>query len=235
MDVHWDALIQGTTTGLVGAGVLAILISGRNRIRDEFLRWRIRRKLNGIGIGSGIDGLSTSIYNESGREMIVRQVAFLIGGAYIVLLPSGELTSSYKEQTRKPTRAEIRRLKKGEMIQMTAEMQFRTWKVPPNPAGFVPLPPYTKMSFVLPAQFVADSTDSIQGFRIVLEYVTKTGDKKILQHDVKPLHAKHIQDTLDHFREEIRNGNFNKARRLFQMPEVVMKSQPNQGETKPSD
>jgi hypothetical protein len=86
MQVHWDALVQGTTTGLVGAGVLAVLVSSRNRIRNEFLKRRIQRKLDRISTGSGLEGITTSIRNETGREMVVRQVAFLMGGTYIVLL-----------------------------------------------------------------------------------------------------------------------------------------------------
>lgn len=214
-------------TGLVGAGVLALLVTCRNGVRDKLLERRLRRDLNRSGgVGSGIHGITTSIYNETGREMVVRQVAFLMGGTYIILLPSGELTSSYKGQNRKPTRAEIRRMKQGEIIQMEAQMQFRSWKVPPSPAGFVTLTPYTKSSFLLPAQFVADSSDSIQAVRVVLEYVTKSGDRRILQHDVNSKHSEHTEKTLAHFREEIRSGNLNEARRMFQMPEIVLKPKP---------
>jgi hypothetical protein len=227
MQINWDAVVQGTTTGLVGAGVLAVLVSGRNRVRNELLRRRIQRKLDRLSVGSGLAGITTSIRNETGRGMVVRQVAFLIGGTYIVLLPAGELTSSYKGETRKPTRAEMRRLKRGEMIEMEAQMQFGSWKVPPDQAGFVALPPYTKSSFILPAQFIANSNDSIQLVRVVLEYETRTGDKKILQHDVKWVDDQHVQKTWTHFHEEITNGNLNKARRMFQMPEVVVKSKTN--------
>src|SRR5207302_151871 len=103
MSVHWDAVIQGTMTGLVGAGVLAILTTGRNRIRNGLLKRRIGRNLDRIAVGSGINGITMGVHNETPRDMIVRQVAFLMGEAYIILLPSAELTSSYKGQTRKPT------------------------------------------------------------------------------------------------------------------------------------
>jgi hypothetical protein len=229
MDIHWNAVIQGTMTGLVGAAVLAVLVGGRNRLRNELLRWRIQRKLNRINVGSGLAGITTSVANETGRDMVVRQIAFLMGETYVVLLPSGELTSSYKGQGRKPTRAEMRRLKRGEMIQMESEVQFGSWKVPPDKAGFVALSPYTKTSFVLPAQFIADSVDTIQSIRIVLEYTTRTGDKKILQHEVRPRNAQHVQNTLNHFHEELRNGNLNKARRMFQMPEVTVKPKADDG------
>ena len=176
-----------------------------------------------MSIGSGLTGVTTSVHNEAGRDMVVRQVAFFMGGAYIVLLPAGELTSAYEGQSRKLTRAEMRRVKKGEMVQMEAQMQFASWKVRPSEAGFVPLPPYTKATFLLPARFLASSTDSIQIIRVVLEYVTRTGDKRILQHDVKPRHPDIIQKILDHFREELRSGNLNEARRMFGMPEIIVK------------
>lgn len=222
MHVHWDAVIQGTVTGLVGAAVIAVLVSSRNRIQNLLQRVRIQRALDSTGFGYGISGITTGIHNETGREMVVRQVAFRIGGNFIVLLPSGELTSAYKGQRRKPTRAEIRRLRKGEMIQGQAEMHFATWRVSPGLGGFVALPPYTKTSFTLPAQFIADSDQPIESIRVVLEYVTRSGDKKMLQHDIKPKHPEHLQKTLDHFRAELRNGNLNKARRNFGMAEVVV-------------
>jgi hypothetical protein len=224
MELPWDALLEGTTTGVVGAGVLGLLTVCRNRLREQALRRWIRRNLNTMGIGTSLEGITTSIHNQTGSEMIVRQVTFLIDGTYIVLLPSGELTSSYKGQNRKPTRAEMHRLKKGEMIQTEAQMQFGSWKVPPGPAGFVTLPPYTKTSFVLPAQFVANSNSPITRIRVVLEYTTRTGEKKILQHDLKSKHPAHIQTTLDHFREELQSGRFNEARRMFRMPEIAIKS-----------
>jgi hypothetical protein len=223
MDVHWDAVIQGTVTGLVGAAVIAGLVSSRNRIRNLLQRVRIQRALDSTGFGYGISGITTGIHNETGREMVVRQVAFRIGGNFIVLLPSGELTSAYKGQRRKPTRAEMRRLRRGEMIQGQAEMHFATWRVPPGLGGFVALPPYTKTSFTLPAQFIADSDQSVESIRVVLEYVTRGGDKKLLQHDIKPKHPAHLQKTLDHFRAELKNGNLNEARRNFGMAEVVVR------------
>lgn len=221
MRVHWDALIPGTVTGLVGAGVLAVLVSARNRIRNELLKRRIRKTLDRVGVGSGIQGITMSVHNETGREMVVRQIAFLMGGTYIVLLPSGELTSAYRGESRKPTRAEMRRLRKGEVIQMEAQMQFGSWKVPPVPAGFVALPPYTKSSFILPAEFIGGSDHPIKGIRIVLEYVTRSGDKKILQRDVRSKHPEQMKKTLDHFRDELRSGSFNKARRMFGMAEIA--------------
>lgn len=121
----------------------------------------------------------------------------------------------------------MRRLKKGEMVQMEAQMQFGSWKVPASPAGFVTLPPYTKTSFILPAQFVADSDSSIAGLRVVLEYTTRSEEKKILQHDVKSKHPQHGQTTLDHFRNELRSGSLNNARRRFRMPEITVKPKPN--------
>lgn len=227
MQFHWDALIQGTTTGLVGAGVLGLLSLCHNRIRDRQLKRSIRKNLNRRGIGSSLEGITISVANQTGREMAVRQIAFLISGTYVVLLPSGELKSSYKGQTRKPTRAEMRRLKQGEMIQMEAEMQFRSWKVAPSAAGFVTLPPYTESSFILPAQFVADNDGPITSIRVVLEYTTRTGEKKILQHDVKSKHPQDMQTTLDHFREELRSGSLNNARRMFRMPEIRLRPEAN--------
>jgi hypothetical protein len=207
----------------VGAAALAILVASRNRIREQIQKCQIKRELDGMNIGSGLTGVTTSVHNETGRDMVVRQVAFLMDGAYMILLPAGELTSAYRGQSRKLTRAEIKRVKKGEMVQMEAQMQFASWKVPPTPAGFVPLPPYTKTSFLLPAQFLADSDASIEKIRVVLEYVTRTGDKNILQHGIRPQHRDIVSKTLNHFREELSNGNLNKARRMFGMPEVVRK------------
>ncbi len=174
-----------------------------------------------MGIGSGIDGLTTSVRNETGHAMTVRQVAFLIGETFIVLLPSGELTSSFKGKDRKLTRAEMRRLKGGAMIPMESEMQFASWRVPPTEAGFVTLPPYTKTSFLLPAEFIAaNSTDDIRSYRVVLEYETRAGEKKILQNDVKPSHPDHVRSTLQHFRAEVQNGTLDKARKMFGKPSI---------------
>jgi hypothetical protein len=229
MQVNWEALLQGTVTGLVGAAVLAALAASRNFVRNILLKRRIRRDLDSSGVGSGITGITTTVRNETEREMVVRQVAFLMDENFIVLLPSRELTSSYEGQSPKLTRAEIRRIKQGEMIQGTPQMQFASWQAPISPGGFVSLAPYTKTSFVLPADFVANSTASIQLFRFVIEYVTRTGDKKILQHDVKPKHPKHVQKTLEHLREEIRSGTFNDARRRFGMPEITVRPRPDSG------
>jgi hypothetical protein len=118
MQLHWDALIQGITAGVVGAGVIALLSLSRNRVREQLLKRQIRRELDTMGIGTALDGVTTSIRNQTGREMTVRQVTFLMNATHFVLLPTGELTSTYKRENPKLTRAEIRRLKKGEAVQM---------------------------------------------------------------------------------------------------------------------
>jgi hypothetical protein len=180
MQLHWDALIQGTTTGLVGAAVIGLLSLGRRRVRDAALKREITKDLDSMGIGSGLSGVTTTVRNRTGYEMTVRQVMFLIGGTYMVLLPTGELSSSFKGESRKLTKTELRRLKKGEAVQMEAQMQFQSWKVPPGQAGFVTLPPYTKTGFVLPANFVANSNEPIAAVRVVLEYTTRALEKKSL-------------------------------------------------------
>jgi len=192
----------------------------------EFMRPRCVELHRVLGFGTGLDGVTTSIRNQTGREMTVRQITFVMNAAHFVLLPTGELTSSYKRENPKLTRAEIRRLKKGEAVQMKTQMQFRSWKVPPGLAGFVTLPPYTKTSFVLPAQFVANFDKPITGIRIVLEYATRTGEKKILHHDVKSKNLEHLQSTVDHFREEARSGRLNQARKISQMSEIPVKVKP---------
>ena len=108
-------------------------------------------------------------------------------------------------------------------------MQFASWKAPVSAGGFVSLAPYTKTSFVLPVEFVGNSAASIQSCRFVIEYVTPSDDKKILQHDVKPKHPEHIQKRLDHLRNEIRTGVFNQARRRFGMPEIVVRARSDAG------
>jgi hypothetical protein len=227
MQLHWDALIQGITTGVVGAGVIALLSVSRNRVREQLLKRQIRRELDTMGIGTALDGVTTGIRNQTSREMTIRQVTFVINATHFVLLPTGELTSSYKQENPKLTRAEIRRLKKGEYVRMKTQMQFRSWKVPPGVAGFVTLPPYTKTTFVLPAHYVANSDKPITGVRIVLEYATRTGERKILQYDVKSKTLQHLQTTLDHFRAEARSGRLNKARKVSRMSEIPVKVKPN--------
>ena len=227
MQLHWDALIQGITAGVVGAGVIALLTLSRNRVREQVLKRQIRRELDRMGIGTALDGVTTSIRNQTGREMTVRQITFLMNATHCVLLPTGELTSSYKRENPRLTRAEMRRLKKGETVQMKTQVQFRSWKVLPGLAGFVTLPPYTKTSFVLPAHYVANSDKPITGVRIVLEYATRTGERKILQHNVKSKTLEHLQTTLDHFRAEARSGRLNKARKVSQMSEIPVMVKPS--------
>jgi hypothetical protein len=68
MQLHWDAFIQGITTGVVGAGVIALLSLSRNRVRERFLKRQIRRVLDTMGIGTGLDGVTTSIRNQTGAR-----------------------------------------------------------------------------------------------------------------------------------------------------------------------
>jgi hypothetical protein len=103
---------------------------------------------------------------------------------------------------------------------LTTHVQFRSWKVPPSLAGFVTLPPYTKTSFLLPATSIVNSDDSITGIRVVLEYTTREGEKKILDHKVRSKNLDHLQTTVDHFRKEARTGKLNEARKTFQMHEI---------------
>src|SRR5437867_3945194 len=118
MQFHWDALIQGTTTGLVGAAAIALLTLCRDRVREQLLGRHIRKDLDAMGIGTTLDGVTASIRNQTGREMTVRQITFVMDETHFVLLPTGEFISSYKAMNPRPTRAEIHRLKRGEVVRM---------------------------------------------------------------------------------------------------------------------
>jgi hypothetical protein len=80
-------------------------------------------------------------------DLVVRQVAMVSGSAHFVFVPTGEVSSCFRGQDRKLTRAEMKRLKKGEMIEMGSELRFRSWKVPPGPAGFVTITAFTGQEF----------------------------------------------------------------------------------------
>jgi hypothetical protein len=135
-----------------------------------------------------------------------------------LLNSSGEVRSSFPGDSPKLTRAEKRRLKRGERIEGRPRLQFGAWRVPPPASGFITIAPFTAHTFLLPLHFVADVKSGPTGLRIVLEYESWTHDVRIFQRQIPA--GKMLSLQLNQLKSELESGTLNIARRRFNLPEV---------------
>ena len=224
MTVNWNAIVEGIAAGVAASVLLTVFALARDFFRNLFLRIRISRSFRFLSCGSGLDGLTVGVSNHIGRAFTIRQIVMITDRGDYRFNPTGEVTSSFKHQYPKPTRKQLRMLKRGKIasIPIGTEIQFRSWRSAPTSEGFTVVQPFTSHQFVLPAQLLVDFAGIIAGFRITVEYESWTHAIKIMQVHTRDS-IEQVRKTVEHFRNEIVSGSLDSARAAFRRPPIVAK------------
>lgn len=226
MTLNWNSVVEGITAGVAASVLLSVFVLSRDAARNLILRVRLNRAFRLLSCGSGLDGITVGVQNHIGRPFTVRQVVMITDKGDYRFNPTGEVTSSFKNQYPKPTRKQLRMLKRGEIssIPIGTEIQFRSWRSGPTLEGFIVVQPFTSHQFILPAQLIADFDGAISGFRITVEYESWTHAVHIIQ-----VHTRgsldQVRKTVEHYRNEIVTGSLNAARAAFRRPPIVPKTE----------
>lgn len=172
--INWNAVVQGTTTGIVGAAFFWGLGIVREATRDLWLRRSIQKQLKFTSCGHGIHGVTTSIHNHLQKAFRVREVVLVTDRGNYAFNATGEVVSSGLPLPRKITRDIKQRLKKGEAVEISTSIAQRKLPVPGDHIGFVEVKPFTSQGFVLPLELMNDVAAVPKHLQITVEYETWT-------------------------------------------------------------
>ena len=207
MTLNWNSLVEGIAAGVAASVLITIFVISRDALRNVFLRIKFMRAFRLPSCGTrALDGVTLGLSNQIGKVFIVRDVVMVTDRGDYRFNPTGEVTSSFKGQYKKPTRKQLRMLKKRQIksIPIRKEYQFRSWRTGPTPEGFTELRPFTNQEFLLPTPLITDFDARISAFRVTLEYENWTHNTKIIQvrtrGSVDQMHAR-----IEQLKKAIRN------------------------------
>jgi hypothetical protein len=224
MTLNWNSIVQGVTVGIAASVVLAIFGLLRHTVKDWIFRCRLRREFRFRSCGHNLDGITVGIQNQLGKKFTIRHLVMTADIGDCALNPTGEVSSSFKEQGPKFTRKQIRALKKGEIKELPGrtEFQMRSWRAMPTVEGFVTVEPFTSHQFVVLYQLIADHDVKPSGLRITIEYEAWP-DKRRIMEIVTMEAAKELQQMVESGRKQILDGSLNIIRQKFGKPPIRIK------------
>src|SRR6266567_4137814 len=111
MTIDWNSVVEGITAGVAASVLIAAFVIARDLVRNGYLRFRLRREFRFLSCGSSLDGITVGVRNQVGKSFTVRHIALLTDKVDYRLNPTGEVTTSFKNQHSKPTRKQLRMLK----------------------------------------------------------------------------------------------------------------------------
>lgn len=205
--MNWNAIIQGVTTAVVGAALLALFTLLRYRARDMIFRWQLRRDLRFFSLGWNPEGVTIGIRNRLGKPFTVRRLVVITNRGNFRSIPTREVHSSSKEEEPKLTWRQKRALKRGDLscLPPTKEFAMLSWKSNPSVEGFATIDPFTKQDFLFSYPLIESDPDASppSGFRITIEYEGWPGHRRILQWDIAD-RADQIHKTFQNVRDKMR-------------------------------
>lgn len=219
--INWSAVLQGITTGVVGALVFWIFGLLRESIRNGWLRRSIRQQLSPVTCGSGIHGVNTSIRNHLQKSFRVRAVSLVTAKGNFAFNATGTVSSSFPPKRVKLTTEQKERLKSGKEVMIDSPaISHRSWSVKHEHAGFVEVQPFTSQEFILPLALMDTVDDEVRHLQITVEYETWTKRTRILHQCTQGWAVEHLRKQIAHTKAELQSGSLNAARAMFQLPPV---------------
>jgi hypothetical protein len=224
MKIHWDAVVEGATAGIIAAILLAPWAVLRDVIRNYCLKRALRRELRIISCGHAIGGITTEVRNIVGKEFTVREVFLVTDRLECPFTATGNVTSCLKEAKPKLTKDQREKLDRGEAIPVSLpRISKTTWRVGSPPTGFMTIAPFTKHEFLLPAElFVFAFNAKPVCLRFTIEYQSWTHKSTIIQQCTVGVAVKRLQQTFEFYFNELLSGNVNKARARLGLPEIKL-------------
>jgi hypothetical protein len=220
MRINWNAVIQGITTGTVGAIVFWSFGLVRDMVRNMWLRRMIRQQLRFTSCGSGLGGVTTSVQNQTQRAFRVRDVYLATSKGFYAFNATGEVSSVGADNEAKMTRDIKRRLKRGEAVQISTQIAHRNWQVKLDHTGIVEVRPFTSQGFVLPFELLSGLDGELKHLQISVEYETWTKRTRILTQCTEGWPVENMKKVISQAKTSIADGSINVARQLFKMPPV---------------
>jgi hypothetical protein len=193
--MDWPKIIEQTIEGVLLACVIAFGVWAWKLIRDLRLKRKIIKALRKTTIGSGLLGVTTTIRNKSHVEWRVREVFLCTVEQWYQFNPIGE---------------------ESDTAASYAELFGRV--SPRTPEAFPRLSPLAGYEYRLPADFITHYQGPTTGLSITIEYKTYSGRWKSLKVRTGEWANHLIQRTMEHYKEESRNGSLSEARARFYPP-----------------
>lgn len=227
-----DALVEGISAGVVGSVLFAAIVAGRDWIRVALFKRKLSDSLRQLGCGWAITGLHCSIRNHTGTEFLVRELALVTEKEVMLFNATGEIASSWPEAPRKPTPAEMERLKRGEEVEIgPPTVSHRPLRQSTGTGEFGPVYPFTEHRFVLPLELAAESKGSPVHLRVIIECKDWLGRSMLLrEYSNGEMAMSHIATLLRSCRDPEKLAGLNFLREKFGLRAVripvVAKTEP---------
>jgi hypothetical protein len=229
LNVHWESVLEGATAGIAASVILGLGALSRNYVRDFWFRLRLKREFRLVSCNWNLEGVTASLHNHLGQAFTVRHFALITERGDFLFNPLEEVRSSFKGEHPKPTRKQLRALKKGEIkeIPLSVEFQYRRWRSNPSREGFATIEPFTSQEFLLPLQLLADKEGTPSGFRITVEYEAWPRKRRIWK-IVTPGSLTQNQKTLINVRQQLASGYINSERAKLGKAPIRLKMNPTE-------
>jgi len=227
LNVHWESVLEGATAGIAASVILGLGALSRNYVRDFWFRLRLKREFWLVSCNWNLEGVTASLHNHLGQAFTVRHFALITERGDFRFDPLDEVRSSFTGEHPKPTRKQLRALKKGEIkeIPLGVEFQYRRWRSNPTREGFATIEPFTSQEFLLPLQLLADKEGTPSGFRITIEYEAWPRKRRIWK-IVTPGSLTQTQKTLINVRQQLLSGYINRERAKLGKAPIPVKMNP---------
>lgn len=220
MKINWTLVVQGIATGVAAAIVFWSFGLARDLIKNRWLRRMIRRQLRSLTCGTNLVGVTANVSNHTQRSFRVRDVHLATSVGYFGFNATGEVSSVGADGSAKLTRDIMRRVRRGEAVQISTQIAQRSWKVNVDHTGIVEVRPFTSQSFVLPFVLVGSLEGELKHLQISVEYETWTKRTRILTQCTEGWAVENMKLVIGMAQKALREGQINESRKVFNMQPV---------------
>ena len=195
---------EGTAAGIAAALILGLAGVFRTYWREVRLVRKLKNTLKKTSVGSGITGITATVWNHTGREIRARGVALRCKSVLF------EFNSLGPESTKSAL----------------SEVLGKASADSPG-APFPTVPPQAGFEYVLPAAFVTAFKSDALDLRLCVDYDSYWGDRRVLVVTTARGANELTKQMLASFKGQFESGTLNEARSHFHLPPIPGASLPS--------
>jgi hypothetical protein len=216
--MDWNSVIEGVTAGVAGAAVLGVISGSRKWVQSTVYREKLKKSLRKCGVGSGIDGMTVSFSNRTGRPFRIRGVQMVTnGGARYTTRFTGKI-----ETCTELSRKDIKKIKAGKISELSETVFGTRENVQPDEDGCVTLPPHSKATYQVEARLLFEFGHSPVSAKATFEFEDYSGNVQLFMVVSDSRSNEMIVGVYKSLRAQLESGSLNNARKMFGLPPVKL-------------
>lgn len=216
--MNWNSVVEGVTAGVAGAAVLGIIAGSRKWVQSTLYREKLKRLLRKCGVGSGIDGMTVSFSNRTGRGVRIRGVQMVTDrGSRYTMKFTGKI-----ETCTELSRKDIKKIKAGRISELSETVFGTRENVQPDDDGCVTLPPHSKATYQVEARLLFGFGHSPISANATFEFEDYSGNVQLFMVTSDSRSNEMIVGTYASLRAQLESGNLNNARKMLGLPPLTL-------------